>query len=100
MNDAANLAHRTQINSVPAAGSVDEANKLDSFGWMPCTLSLEIPIVGFTITDLIHLTGGSLVESAWSDARDVPLRVNKLLVAWAQFEADGDRMCALITDLA
>ncbi len=100
MSDATNSVARKQVDLGLALGQSGETNKLESLGWMPCTLSTEIPIIGFTIADLLHLKPGSLVESAWNDTRDVPLRVNKLLVAWAQFESDGDRMYALITDLA
>jgi hypothetical protein len=100
MGDAVNPMKRIELDSELMPGPTSDTGKLQSFGWMPCTLSLEIPITGFTLADLVHLTAGRIVESAWNDARDVPLRVNNILVAWAQFEADGDRMCALITDLA
>ena len=56
---------------------------LDSIPWLPCTL-----------------TKGSVVETACHHTSDVPLRVNKLLVGWTEFEVIGDRLAVRITDQA
>jgi hypothetical protein len=36
---------------------------LDSLPWLPFTLSVEIPVVGFTIGPLLGLKKGSIVET-------------------------------------
>jgi flagellar motor switch/type III secretory pathway protein FliN len=73
---------------------------VDSMPWLPCTLSIELPVVRFTIGDLLKLGPGSIVETATHHTSDVPLRVNQLLIGWTEFEAIGDRMAVRITEQA
>jgi flagellar motor switch/type III secretory pathway protein FliN len=85
------------INSATAA---NENDPLDRMPWLPCTLSLDVPVVRFTIGDLLMLTKGSIVETACHHTSDVPLRVNQLLIGWAEFEVIGDHLALRITDQA
>lgn len=71
---------------------------LDSIPWLPCTLTLEVPVVNFTIGDLLSLQKGSIVETACHHTSDLPLRVNQLLIAWTEFEVVGDRLAVRITE--
>ena len=73
---------------------------IDSLPWLPCTLSIELPVVRFTIGDLLKLGLGSIVETATHHTSDVPLRVNQLLIGWTEFEAIGDKMAVRITEQA
>ena len=82
------------------AQPVTPADLLDSMPWLPCTLTLEIPVVRFTIRDLLSLTKGSIVETACHHTSDVPLRVNQLLVGWTEFDVIGDRLAVRITEQA
>jgi flagellar motor switch/type III secretory pathway protein FliN len=93
----ANTAEPNPPAPSPAPAAPDP---LDSVQWMPFTLSLELPVVGFTIGDLLKLTKGSIVETASHHTSDVPLRVNKLLIGWTEFEVIGDRMAVRITEQA
>jgi flagellar motor switch/type III secretory pathway protein FliN len=77
-----------------------EKDALDRMPWLPCTVSLELPAVRFTIADLLALTKGSIVETACHHTSDVPLRVNKVLIGWTEFEVVGDRLAVRITDQA
>ena len=67
--------------------------------WLPCTLALEIPVVGFTVGRLLALAEGSLVQTASSQSSDIPLNVNGTLMAWTEFEVVGERLAARITEL-
>ena len=62
-------------------------------------LSLELPVVGFTVGRLLALSEGSLVQTACSQSSDIPLNVNGTLMAWTEFEVVGDRLAARITEL-
>ena len=73
---------------------------LDTMPWLPCILTLDIPLVHFTIRDLLKLTKGSIVETACHNTSDVPLRVNGLLIGWTEFEVIGDHLAVRITDQA
>jgi flagellar motor switch/type III secretory pathway protein FliN len=77
-----------------------EPDLLDGMPWLPCTLSLDVPVVGFTIADLLNLREGSIVETACHHTSDLPLRVNRLLIGWTEFEAIGDKLAVRITDQA
>jgi len=83
--------------TVPAPS---EQDPLDLMPWLPFTLSLELPVVRFTVGDLLTLTKGSIVETACHHTSDVPLRVNRLLIGWTEFEVIGDRIAVRITDQA
>jgi flagellar motor switch/type III secretory pathway protein FliN len=89
-------AQSEPVGLAPAA-STDLAEK---FGWLPCQLSLEIPIVNFTVGDLLRLQKDSIVETACLSTSDIPLRANGLLIAWAEFEVIGNRLALRITELA
>jgi len=80
--------------------SANQVDPLDAIPWLPCTLSLELPVVRFTIGDLLTLAKGSIVETACHHTSDVPLRVNHLLIGWTEFEVVGDRLAVRITDQA
>ena len=77
--------------------SIDR-DPLDSMPWLPCTLTLEVPVVRFTIRDLLALKEGSIVETASHHTSDVPLRVNQLLIGWTEFEAVEDRLAVRMTE--
>ena len=91
----ANTAELTHPAPVPSGQDL-----LETMPWLPCTLSVELPVVRFTIGDLLKLTKGSIVETATHHTSDVPLRVNQLLIGWTEFEVVGDRLAVRITDQA
>lgn len=99
MSSAAQTFEKTPIDPIKP-GSTTAAQSLDSMPWLPCALSLEVPIIGFTIGDLLLLAKGSVVESSCHHTSDVPLRVNQLLIGWTEFEVIGDRLAVRITEQA
>jgi flagellar motor switch/type III secretory pathway protein FliN len=94
---AQNLDPAPQKPFVAEAASADR-DPLASMPWLPCTLTLEVPVVGFTIRDLLALKEGSIVETASHHTSDVPLRVNQLLIGWTEFEAVEDRLAVRMTE--
>ncbi len=81
-----------------AGMSQTERDPLDAVPWLPCTLTLELPVARFTIGDLLALKKGAIVETACHHTSDVPLRVNQLLIGWTEFEVVGDRLAVRITE--
>jgi len=75
-----------------------QSDLLETIPWLPCTLTLELPVVHFTIGDLLALQKGSIVETACHHTSDVPLRVNQMLIGWTEFEVVGDRLAVRITE--
>jgi flagellar motor switch/type III secretory pathway protein FliN len=82
-----------------AAVPLKELDPADVLPWLPCTLALEVSVVGFTVGSLLKLAQGGLVRTSCHQSSDIPLHVNGLLMAWTEFEVIGDRLAARITDL-
>ena len=68
-------------------------------GWLPCQLSLELPVARFTVRELLRLEPGQIVSTDCSRGAEVPLRANGQVIGWAEFEAVGDHIGARITEL-
>ncbi|PSH03164.1 MAG: hypothetical protein CXZ00_13420 [Acidobacteria bacterium] len=71
-----------------------------AFQSLPCQLSLEIPIPGFTIAALLRLSPNDVINTHWLQGSDVPLRVNGKLIGWAEFEVIDDHLAARLTQIA
>lgn len=99
MDAAVQPAKELQAEPVAVASAVP-ADLAEKFGWLPCQLSLEIPIVNFSVGDLLRLQKDSIVETACLSTSDIPLRANGLLIAWAEFEVIGNRLALRMTELA
>jgi flagellar motor switch/type III secretory pathway protein FliN len=72
----------------------------DLLPWLPCELTLDLPVVRFKIRDLAKLKPGTIVETASPHLGDIPLRLHGRLIGWTKLEAVGDRMVARIIDWA
>ncbi len=70
------------------------------FGWLPCQVSVEIPLTKFTVGHLLNLKKGSIVVTAYHSASDVPIRANGLLIGWTEFEVVGTHLTVRITEFA
>lgn len=77
-----------------------ERSSFDLIPWLPCTLALDIPVVHFTVRNLLELAKGSIVETHYHQSSDLPLRANSQLVGWTEFEVVGDRLAVRLTDLS
>ncbi len=68
-------------------------------GWLPCELSVELPVHGLSVRDLLGLTVGSLVETEWKSGQDAPLRVNSRQIGWVEMEQMGEFLGVRLTEL-
>lgn len=84
----------------PIADRPQERDPGEFLPWLPCTLALDLPVVNFTVGHLLNLTNGSVVETAYHQSSDLPLRVNGQLVGWTEFEVVGERLAVRLTDLS
>ena len=101
INTATVMAAQDDATKVAVTGEKpQERDRFDLLPWLPCTLALDIPVVKFTVADLLKLTKGSVVETAYHQSSDLPLRVNGQLVGWTEFEVVGDRLAVRLTDLS
>jgi flagellar motor switch/type III secretory pathway protein FliN len=84
----------------PEHETASENDGLAMMPLLPLTLTLEIPVVRFTVQDLLSLQIGSIAETACHQTNDIPLRVNGILVGWTEFDVVGDRLAVRITEKA
>ena len=92
-----------ELNSAKNPQMLDKSPERDPselLPWLPCTLALDLPVIKFTVGDLLSLTSGSIVETAYHQSSDLPLRVNGQLVGWTEFEVVGERLAVRLTDLS
>jgi flagellar motor switch/type III secretory pathway protein FliN len=73
--------------------------------WRPllgmfCDLTVDLTLPGFQVADFLQLRPGSVISTNWRLTRDVPLRINGVLVAWGEFERTGKRLALRLTELA
>lgn len=68
--------------------------------WLPCRLTSEIAVAGFTVGDLMSLETGSVVLTRTPTSSDVLVRVNGELIGRAELDAVGNRLAVRMTELA
>jgi len=76
------------------------AERWQSVEPLPCLLTIEIPMPGFTVADLVYLQPGRIITTGWTVGQDVPLRINGELIAWSEFEIVQNRLAVRLTELA
>jgi flagellar motor switch/type III secretory pathway protein FliN len=86
----------------PAAAPLADplTDKWARIGPLPCLLTVEISVPGFTVADLVHLERGRIIATRWTVGQDVPLRVNGELIAWSEFEVVRSNLGVRLTELA
>jgi len=67
--------------------------------WLPCELTLEVPVAQFTVRELLRLRPGSLVATGWSRSTEIPLHANGQVIGSTEFDAMGEHIGARITEL-
>lgn len=82
------------------AESAANANPAGVLPWLPCVVSVEIPLQRFTIGMLARLNLGAVVSTASARNTDVPISVNGLLVGWSELEVIDNRLAVRITEIA
>jgi len=68
--------------------------------WLPCRLTSEIPVTGFTVGDLMSLEAGSVVVTRTPTSADVLVRVNGEFVGRAELDSVENHFAVRITELA
>ena len=73
--------------------------KWRQLSWLPCAITLDLPVARFTVRDLLQLRAGLVVETCYSRGAEIPLRANGELIGWAEFEPVADHIGVRITEL-
>ena len=67
--------------------------------WLPCKLTFELPIPGFTIGDLLRLHVESVVDTQRAEGTDIEVQLNGQTIGWAEFEVVGEHLAFRFTEL-
>lgn len=68
-------------------------------GWLPCQLTVDLPVQDLSVRGLLELSVGSLVETQWRSGQDAPLRVNGRQIGWVEFEQMSESLGVRLTEL-
>ena len=93
---------------LPTAGRGDDAGAAElerHAAWplvarLPMRLAAAVPVTGFTVRDLLQLAAGRLLETAWPENNDIPLKAGRVQMSWCEFEVVEQRMSVRLTRLA
>jgi flagellar motor switch/type III secretory pathway protein FliN len=69
-------------------------------GGLPCKISVQAQVRGFTLKHLLDLRPQSIIRSQLTTSASPPLRVNGVVVAWCEFEVLSNRLAVRLTELA
>ena len=66
---------------------------------LPVEVDVAIPLRGFRVRHLLILAPGTVVESQWGHAEDVPLGSRDMQLAWSEFEVADTSLAVRLTRL-
>ena len=97
-------AAAAQIAATPSSQAAPLAIPANDPRWkqvekLPCHISVEVCVPGFTLKDLLALRVKSVVRSELASNSSPPLLVNGEVVATGDFEVLGKRLAVRITEL-
>jgi flagellar motor switch protein FliN len=86
-------------SSKPEDGATTSSELWPQLKHLSCLITLELPVPQFTVRQMLALSSGQVVDTQWSQAADLPLRMNGALLAWSEFEVVDNRYGVRITEL-
>jgi len=69
------------------------------FWWLPCQITVDIPLAKFTVGGLLRLEAGNIVSTEITRTAEVPLSVDGQIIGWGEFDAVDEHIAARITEL-
>lgn len=66
---------------------------------LACRLAVAIPVAHFTVSDLLNLEPGSIVETEHREGHNVPVLINAQAVGWAEFDFVAELLAVRLTEL-
>lgn len=67
---------------------------------LPCRVTVDLSLPNFRVEDFLGLQPGSVLNTRWGVTRDLPLKVNGVLIGWGELEGTGSRLSTRVTELA
>jgi flagellar motor switch protein FliN/FliY len=89
----------TEAKSTETATTSPAEDKWAHVQELACHLSVELPVPGFRVRDLVRLQAQAVINTRWPVGNDVPLRLNGQLLAWCEFEVVENKLAVRVTEL-
>jgi flagellar motor switch/type III secretory pathway protein FliN len=83
----------------PQSSTVAEPDAWKQVLPLPCRLTVDVPLPGFTVADVLRLRRNAVINSHWPVGADIPLRLNGELIARGEFEVVGSHLGVRLTEL-
>jgi flagellar motor switch/type III secretory pathway protein FliN len=89
-----------QASVIPASSEVSTEPDAWAHAFeLPCQFTVDLPLPGFRVADVLRLRRHSVIASRWRVGTDVPLRVNGQLIGTGEFEVVGNHLAVRLTEL-
>ena len=89
------------MSSIVAVPTPEESRISDAAweeaGWLPCRVTVELAVQGFTVGDLLSLGVGCVVATKTPSSAELMICVNGQLLGTAEVDVVGDRYAARLT---
>jgi flagellar motor switch/type III secretory pathway protein FliN len=67
---------------------------------LACEFTVDIVLPAFKVGDVLKLGRQTVVDTLWQVDRDVPLRVNGVVIGYGEFEVVKNHLAVRLTELA
>jgi len=76
------------------------ADPWDQVKNLVCEFTVDIPLPAFKVGDVLKLGQRTVANTLWPLERDVPLRVNGVVIGYGEFEVVKNHLAVRLTELA
>ena len=107
--DALPLSPNSILQGQPILGDVGDAraseptdgptDATDALGWLPCVVSVDIPVDRFTVRSLSMISQGTVFSTACPNNSELPVYANEQFVGWSELEVIGEQLAVRITEI-
>lgn len=89
----------SKAENMQIPGSEVAGNSCESVSGLPCNLSIDLPVAGFKVRDLLELEIETVVDTRCNTSNPVPIWVNAIKIGDAEFDLFGTRIAIRINEL-
>ena len=88
-----------QLETSQHMPAIAQRNAWPAVEWLPIQMDVALPVVRFSVRDLLALAAGQVIATAWSSGEDLPLAIEDVQLAWVEMEAIDQEMAIRVTRL-
>lgn len=92
-------AQRSTSESTQLLPAIAQRNAWPAVEWLPIQVDVALPVMRFCVRDLLALSAGQVIATAWSSGEDLPLAIEDVQLAWVEMEVVDQAMAIRITRL-